>query len=101
MTILSISTIFSLLIGRETTMFCKFCQLFLIKNIINDFTKIVLDKMFFDGYRRPNIVEAHGHTPWHPTERPSGATSRPNAGAFIHPGKSRGGLLLPGLKGTT
>jgi len=29
-------------------------------------------------------VEPHGHSPWHPTSRPSGATSRPNIGAFIH-----------------
>jgi digeranylgeranylglycerophospholipid reductase len=29
-------------------------------------------------------VEPHGHSPWHPTSRPSGATSRPNVGAFIH-----------------
>jgi hypothetical protein len=30
------------------------------------------------------LVEPHGHSPWHPSSRPSGATSRPNAGAFIH-----------------
>jgi hypothetical protein len=29
-------------------------------------------------------VEPHRHSPWHPSSRPSGATSRPNAGAFIH-----------------
>ena len=29
-------------------------------------------------------MEPHGHSPWHPSSRPSGATSRPNAGAFIH-----------------
>src|SRR5512135_2951768 len=29
-------------------------------------------------------VEPHGHSPWHPSSCPSGATSRPNAGAFIH-----------------
>ena len=30
------------------------------------------------------FVEPHGHSPLHPSLRPSGATSRPNAGAFIH-----------------
>jgi len=30
------------------------------------------------------FVEPHGQSPWHPTSRPSGATSRPNVGAFIH-----------------
>ena len=32
----------------------------------------------------PGNVEPHEHSPWHPSSRPSGATSRPNAGAFIH-----------------
>jgi hypothetical protein len=29
------------------------------------------------------LVEPHGQNPWHHTRRPSGATSRPNTGAFI------------------
>ena len=33
---------------------------------------------------RRRLVEPHGHSPWYPTSRPSGATSRPNVGAFIH-----------------
>jgi CheY-like chemotaxis protein/HPt (histidine-containing phosphotransfer) domain-containing protein len=32
----------------------------------------------------PVSVEPHGHSPGHPIPRSSGATSRPNAGAFIH-----------------
>ena len=43
-------------------------------------------------------VEPHGHSPWHPTSRPSGATSRPNAGAFIHgqsPWPSAAGVNSP------
>jgi predicted TIM-barrel fold metal-dependent hydrolase len=34
--------------------------------------------------KKPPRVEPQGHSPWHPTSRPSGATSRPNVGAFIH-----------------
>jgi len=42
-------------------------------------------------------VEPHGHSPWHPTSLPSGATSRPNAGAFIHgqsPWPSAAGVIF-------
>ena len=41
-------------------------------------------------------VEPHGHSPWHSSSRPSGATSRPNAGAFIH-----GQSLWPSAAGVT
>ena len=47
------------------------------------------------------FVEPHGHSPWHPTSRPSGATSRPNVGAFIHghsPWPSAAGVNLSGEK---
>jgi len=40
--------------------------------------------MFNGGLVFYTLVEPHGQSPWHPTSRPSGATSRPNAGAFIH-----------------
>ena len=35
-------------------------------------------------------VEPHGQGRWHPTSRPNGATSRPNAGAFTLPAKAGG-----------
>jgi hypothetical protein len=43
-------------------------------------------------------VELHGQSPGHHTRRPSGATSRPNAGAFIH-GHPAGGGTAAGVKG--
>ncbi len=43
------------------------------------------------------IVEPHGQSPWHHTRRPSGATSRPNAGAFIH-GHPAQGRTAAGVK---
>ena len=41
------------------------------------------------------LVEPHLQSLWYPTSRPSGATSRPNVGAFILPAKV-GGPMLPG-----
>jgi len=43
------------------------------------------------------LVEPHLQSLWHPTSRPSGATSRPNVGAFILPAKV-GGPYAAGVK---
>ena len=47
-------------------------------------TRLKQEGRFLAKQEAEIIVEPHGHSPWHPTSRSSGATSRPNACAFIH-----------------
>jgi len=58
----------------------------------------ILEKIKVEGnVGEGQKVEPHGHSPWHPTSRPSGATSRPNAGALIHgqsPWPSAAGVIV-------
>jgi MFS family permease len=63
---------------------------FFVSLVITLSTFVIILTQLSNKTGRGRPVEPHGDSPWRPTLHPSGATSRPNAGAFTHPGKKPG-----------